>query len=583
MQLIFKVKHYLKLKDMLFIALALCLLGLHFYNITADPSILKSTEDIHDEAWWAENARQKILFHRWTADGIAGALAAGPLTVAWHYMIFSIGGINFFTLRLISLIPFSVLILALLYRCSVRSKKEGNTLMLQNTILLLLCLPLLFDWTRLGHPEILMSCLGLASFVLGRREGRYNLIISGFIAALALFVKGAFVYHFLAIALVLAGTNAKQFFRRGLLFSCGASLVVIPFWMGYYMPNAAFFETYQSQFAGAYYTWQQLLHPAGIALRLVHLAEKPFMNDPVSSIMIAVVLFRFLCGKTPHDKFSYSTLLGFCFLFALGSDFSPRRFVFPMLLLPFAFTEPLVERKINWWQNGIIISIISLCIFNHFWPTSWAAWSASGGQLAYNDFLWIGLTAHALTGLGFSYCALFFQNTKGHKELIWALPIVLWWLFLQVKASTRIFNNSIHPYILAGVITAGALCLLYIILSKKLHSEAIILVSCLWLTVVLDNTKDATYKTAKSFAEISNSGEYAIGSNLPCTATFLSKVSPAFNPQSEHYLKARWRIELTSPERNAVKSEIFPNETLVNTLSVYSDRENLRIFKRTLH
>jgi hypothetical protein len=40
------------------------------------------------------------------------------------------------------------------------------------------------DW---DIPEILISCLRLTNFEIGRREGQYNLIISGRTAALSLF------------------------------------------------------------------------------------------------------------------------------------------------------------------------------------------------------------------------------------------------------------------------------------------------------------------------------------------------------------------------------------------------------------
>jgi hypothetical protein len=58
-------------KSVLWVLLVLLFLGLHFYDAQADPSLLKTTEDIHDEAWWAENARQKVLYDRWTVDCIA--------------------------------------------------------------------------------------------------------------------------------------------------------------------------------------------------------------------------------------------------------------------------------------------------------------------------------------------------------------------------------------------------------------------------------------------------------------------------------------------------------------------------------
>lgn len=36
--------------------------------LEADPSVFKDIANIHDETWWAENARQKSLFNRWMGD-----------------------------------------------------------------------------------------------------------------------------------------------------------------------------------------------------------------------------------------------------------------------------------------------------------------------------------------------------------------------------------------------------------------------------------------------------------------------------------------------------------------------------------
>jgi hypothetical protein len=345
-------------KSVLSVLLVLLLLGLHFYDTQADPSLLKTTEDIHDEAWWAENARQKVLYDRWTVDGIAGALAAGPLTVAWHYGVFSIWGINFFSLRLIALLPFTLLVLALLFRKKTHESSETNSLNYKYVALLLASSPLVFDWSRLGHPEMLMACLGIGSFMVGRNEGKYNMFFAGIIAALGLFVKGSFVYHFLAIAIVLAGIDYRHFIRRGIAFSFGAGFIVLPFWFGYFVPNAAFFETYQNLFAGEYYTWQQLLHPAGIVFRLANLAEKPFVNDPLSSIGIALLLIRFVKGKVPRERFSFTTLFAWAFAFILLSDFSPRRAVFLLMLIPFALLEPQKEARRIWWKTGILYGVI---------------------------------------------------------------------------------------------------------------------------------------------------------------------------------------------------------------------------------
>ena len=579
MQLPFDININPTWKSWLFIAMALFLLALHFYDITADPSLLKSTEDIHDEAWWAENARQKILYDRWTVDGIAGALAAGPLTVVWQYMVFSIGGINFFTLRLISLLPFSLLILSLLVRSCSTVIPEPEKSTLRNTLLLLLCFPLVFDWSRLGHPEMLMGCLGIASFAIGRKEGKYNLIVAGVLAALALFVKGSFVYHFLAIGLVLAGSDYRHFFRRGLLFSTGAAIVVLPFWFGYYLPNAAFFETYQNLFAGEYYTWGQLLHPAGIIFRLIHLVEKPFINDPLSSILIAVLLLRFLSGKVPREKFSYSALLLFSFLLVLGSDFSPRRLVFPMLLLPFALAESQNDLKIRWWKIGIVYWILSLQLLPYCWPKAWLTWQLAGGGLNYSHWLWVAVFAQALLCAGLAYALNRYIPRNKQRKIGVSLPVVFWWIGVQFHSWQRLNCSIASESVILFLIGLGALCLLSCVVMERHRFNAIAILSLLWILLAFNTRSHGVEIAANFLAKEGKPNEYAIGYGLPYTLTFLSPVSPVFHPDSERKLPIRWCIGMSSPEfpnrsMEADAKRFFPNcSAMHHTFGLYGKRE----------
>ncbi len=580
MQLPFDIKINPKWKSWLFIAMALFLLSLHFYDITADPSLLKSTEDIHDEAWWAENARQKILYDRWTVDGIAGALAAGPLTVVWHYIVFSIGGINFFTLRLISLIPFSLLILSLFVRSRSTALPESEKSTLRNALFLLLSFPLIYDWSRLGHPEMLMGCLGIASFAIGRKEGKYNLIVAGVLAALGLFVKGSFVYHFLAIGFVLSGSDYRHFFRRGLLFGAGAAIVVLPIWFGYYLPNAAFFETYQNLFAGEYYTWSQLLHPAGIIFRLIHLVEKSFINDPLSSILITFLLLRFLSGKVPGDKFSYSALLLFSFLLVLGSDFSPRRFVFPMLLLPFALAESHQSSKISWWKIGIVYWILSLQILPYCWPKAWLTWQLAGGGVDYSPWLWVAVFVQALLCASLAYAMNRFILNAKRRKMLMSLPVVFWWIGIQFHSWHRLNCGIASELVILSLIVLGALCLLSCMVMERHRFNAIAILSLLWILLVWNTRSHGVELAANFLAKEGKPNEYAIGYGLPYTLTFLSPVSPVFHPDSERKLPIRWCIGVSSPEfpNHNLKSDSvrYCPEVKVGSMvfSLYGGREN---------
>ncbi len=574
-------------KNLLFAAVVIVLLSLHFYDITADPSILKSTEDIHDEAWWAENARQKILYDRWTVDGIAGALAAGPLTVAWHYMVFSIGGVSFLSLRLISLIPFSALILVMLMRFRFSAIDPSDKLVLRNTLLLLLCLPLLFEWTRLGHPETMMSCLGIASFALGRNEGKFNLLFAGAIAALGLFVKGSFVYHFAALGIVLSGFNYQHFFRRGLMFALGASSIAVPVWLFYYLPNATFFQTFQNLFAGEYYTWEQLLHPAGIIFRLMHIAQKPFLNDPLSGLLVTILLIQFLLGRAPRDSFNYRTLLLWSFLLTLGSDFSPRRLVFSLFLLPFAITEPQNESRLPWWKAGIVYSLLAIQLLPYFWPQSWLSWKLSTTGIEYSSAIWLALCVQTTIAMMYSFSIDRLIHDKKVRAMFLLVPVFLWWLMLLYFGWQRLHCGALSEQMLMLLFIACFLCLLACLLLKKLQVAAILLLSCLWLGMVLPGRSYGVADAAKFLAQKGKPGDYAIGYGLPYTLTFLSPVSPVFHPDSEKKLPVRWCIGLSSPEfpnRNISTDNLrfFHGEALQSqSFSLYNQREKAWILERS--
>jgi hypothetical protein len=574
-------------KSVLWILLVLLLLGLHFYDAEADPSLLKTTEDIHDEAWWAENARQKVLYDRWTVDGIAGVLAAGPLTVAWHYGVFSVWGINFYSLRIIALLPFTLLVLALLFRKKRHESSEKNSLNYKHVALLLVSLPLVLDWSRLGHPEMLMACLGICSFMIGRREGKYNLVYAGSIAALGLFVKGSFVYHFLAIALVLSGTEMKHFIRRGIFFSFGAGLIVLPFWFGYFVPNAAFFETYTNLFAGEYYTWQQLLHPAGIVFRLTYLAEKSFVNDPLSSIGIALLLIRYIQGHVPRERFSFTALLAWAFALILLSDFSPRRAVFVLMLLPFALLEPQKQARIVWWKTGILYGLISLTLLPYCWPDAWLRWSLLNGRLDYTGMLWIAVFVHVVASMGLSYGIQHLKHER-LKNIVFALPVFLWWILLQKSSWQRLNCGIVNEHFLTILIFAGALCLLICVRYPKHTYGGIAILSVFWIGLMIQTRSHQVLNAANYLKIHGKANEYAIGYGLPYTLTFLSPVSPVFHPESERKLPIRWCIGLSSPEFSNRTVESYcerycPNGTkTMQTFPLYDKREEAWILERSI-
>jgi hypothetical protein len=116
------------LKKKLFVVIIVLLALSRFLFPESDPAWWKSTDDIHDEAWWAENVRRMLLGESWPGDAFARAWAVGPITACWHWMSFKLFGINYFSLRLIAIIPSTLSILLILFK-----KKSGDLMTINAT------------------------------------------------------------------------------------------------------------------------------------------------------------------------------------------------------------------------------------------------------------------------------------------------------------------------------------------------------------------------------------------------------------------------------------------------------------------
>jgi hypothetical protein len=380
----------------------------------------------------------------------------------------------------------------------------------------------------------------------------------------------------------------KQFIRRGIAFSFGAGLIVLPFWFGYFEPNAAFFETYQNLFAGDYYTWQQMLHPAGIIFRLSNLAEKPFVNDPLSSIGIALLLIRFIQGKVPHERYSFTTLLAWAFALILLSDFSPRRAVFLLMLIPFALLEQQKQSHRIWWKIGILYGVFSLTLLPHCWPESWLSWSLQNGRLDYNGMLWIAVFAQFAACMGLSYGIQHLKHER-LKNIVDALPVFLWWIFLQRTDWQRLNCGIASEHFLTILFLAGVLCLLLCLRYPMRAYTYIATLSVFWIGLMFQTRSHQVLKAANFLKTHGKAYDYAIGYGmLPYTLTFLSPVSPVFHPESEQRLPIRWCIGLSSPEfpNRSMEADVkrfFPNSSVTNhTFRLYGKREEAWILERSI-
>jgi hypothetical protein len=157
----------------------------------ADPSWLKPATDIHDAAWWADPAKQKILHGSWMNGPFAGALAVGPLSVILHFLSFKAFGIGFVSLRLMSIIP--AILMGFWIRIYVK-ELDGS-----RASILLLSSTACFTLARLGLPEIWMGFLLLMSIFTIQKGTVKSSVLAGVLLFLAFLIKASFLYQIFII------------------------------------------------------------------------------------------------------------------------------------------------------------------------------------------------------------------------------------------------------------------------------------------------------------------------------------------------------------------------------------------------
>jgi len=135
-------------KDAGYILLLLAVCAVRLINLDADPSVLKSTYDVCDEGWWAENARHFILAGSWFPGEYAGGIAVAPLYSLLLSLVFHAGGITLFALRLLPVLA-SAGTVVLLYAYLARFDRVHARL----SALLLALSHAFFMTSRIGHLE----------------------------------------------------------------------------------------------------------------------------------------------------------------------------------------------------------------------------------------------------------------------------------------------------------------------------------------------------------------------------------------------------------------------------------------------
>jgi hypothetical protein len=132
------------------------------------------------------------------------------------------------------------------------------------------------------------------------------------------------------------------------------------------------FQPFYSYFSASFYSIEQLLDPRGWLLRLAWLPEKNFVTNPLNVILISAILIRLGQGRMPNRRTGIASLLAISIVFLLGSDFSDRRLIILLVLLPLAlFEDHTIESSSTFryciaWFCGLplFVTFSNLSLFN---------------------------------------------------------------------------------------------------------------------------------------------------------------------------------------------------------------------------
>jgi hypothetical protein len=164
-------------------------------------------------------------------------------------------------------------------------------------------------------------------------------VLAGIIAALGIQVKASFALFIIPLGIWCSQLDDEFNPKRSFGFILGFSVTTLIFYLGYYLPNLEKFNVYFEAIQNRSIPSTVLLDPRGWPLRIGYFTTKDFVSDPVTLVAVLLLLIRFAVNRIPKQRFSYTTLLMFCFIFTLFSDFSERRFIPLLFIIPFALLE----------------------------------------------------------------------------------------------------------------------------------------------------------------------------------------------------------------------------------------------------
>ena len=511
------------------IVIILGIIAAKFIHIEADPWSIKSTADIHDEAWWAENAKLKIQEDKWIKDDIAGGLAVSPIINFIYYGSFKLFGINFFSLRIFSVLA-SILNIILYYLLSKRYLLSTREALIST--LLFASLPIYFIIGRTGLIETGLISILLISILLVLQSNYWQVFFAGISAAIGLQMKGSFIFLIPIILFLIYSKNKNTIKKDFFLFCLGAILVTLSFYLFYYLPKLSLFQAYYNAFSNEFYTLKELLNPAGIVIRLGYLFSKETLTDPFIFLMILFLIYRIIYFKS-NDSMN-KLMLGFFIGFActLFSDFNDKRILIICITLPLFLSKRISDKgKLNLNMLRNVSIFCSFSLFSYIPNIQLFDWK--------EPFL-VGISFDAVLLFTFALFLVFtiflqLEKIKNYKKLIefiYALFIIIFLSKILSRIILSLLNLKIESIYLIAIAAIIICSFYYLLINRSMRMNYFIpIIISIQISYISFQLYSDTFEIRKlnlAFAKMGKPNERIIGPNSIFEISFLSNTHPIY-------------------------------------------------------
>lgn len=449
-----KQQHYL------FLVIILLLAFSRFLFPESDPAWWKSTDDIHDEAWWAENVRRMFAGEKWPGDVWARTWAVGPLTGCWHWLWFSLMGVSIQTLRLIALIPALATIFLLLKKNIPEIAPNLSYL----PAFLLCVLPASWAMSRIGQVESMLSFVFLWIVILSFSNKNINWFLLGLLLVTGVLIKISFIYFIPAFYCWFLYRHIeikKLAFVTGVILLGGLSSYFF-----YFQVYRALFLPFYDYFSSTYYTLEQLLDPRGWIIRLAWLPEKSFVTTPLSALLFSGILIKLGTGTLPSRKNGVFPLLGISLIGLLLSDFSDRRLIVLIAILPIIWVQSHSRESGKWFRilSSWILGLPLFSVYVGIIKSSSA--STLSDLISYVPLFIVAYTCILIIA------SIILTQAKLNASILLLRASIIIWILISIKASTfEIYHQTNWNIWLIGILQTILLGTLISISWTKLISE----------------------------------------------------------------------------------------------------------------